>query len=99
MNTPKVLSAPPATIRDVREMSPAEVAQGLPITVSGVIVYHEPQGWRTFICDGEDGIYVHLKLKDITAGTLDVGMMVEVEGVVSAGDFNTCIEGPSRSSA
>lgn len=83
----------------MRGLSPAEVAESKPVKLRGVIVYHEPQGLRTVISDGEEAIYIHLRPEDSKPGELSVGMELEVEGVAAAGDFNTCIESPRRTSA
>ena len=69
-----------ATVREVRELSREVAEGGRPVLLRGVLTFHEPAWFLSFVQDATGGIYV----KNFNPA-LRAGMEVEVEGVSAAG--------------
>jgi signal transduction histidine kinase len=88
---------PLASTRAVRELDRRTAAQGLPVTVKGVVTFASPRKDGSFIVDdGGTGVYV--AANDAAArglgkpeldftGPIEVGMLIEVTGVTAPGGF------------
>ncbi|WP_131989559.1 histidine kinase [Chthoniobacter flavus] len=79
--------APPrAEICTIREMDAAEADRAHPATIRGVITYHDPTRYLSFIQDETAGIYVSLWYAKVRPGDV-----VEVSGKTAAGDVGRII--------
>lgn len=81
------------TVEQLRRLSPEEAARGMPVRLRGVITYHEPSNYLTFIQDKTAGAYVGVDRGTDRSSGLKVGQWVEVEGVTSPGKFAPFVEG------
>ena len=75
--------------RQVRELSPAEAGRGYPVRLRGVLTFHEPNWYLSFIQDESGGVYINNP--DLS---LRAGMEVELEGVSSTGRTLPIVTGP-----
>jgi len=80
------VASPPVEICAIREMDAAEADQAHPVTVHGVVTYHDPTRYLSFIQDETAGIYVSLGPAQVRPGDL-----VEVNGVTGAGGVGRII--------
>ena len=72
--------APLSSVTEIRNLSVHEAEKALPVRLSGVVVYHDPASWLTFVHDGEASIYV-----SAFSRSLRIGDEVELEGVTAPG--------------
>jgi len=68
------------SVEQVRELTGAETARGYPVHLRGVVTFHEPSWFLSFVQDATGGIYV--KNFDPTVQT---GTEVEVAGISAQG--------------
>ncbi len=85
------------TLRQIRQLPPEILRQKPQVRTEGIVVYHEPDRYSTFIADGEDALYILVR-PTLGAAVLKPGTRVSVEGLAVAGEFSTCLEGPGRTS-
>ncbi|HEX8309811.1 MAG TPA: hypothetical protein VF614_00745, partial [Chthoniobacteraceae bacterium] len=69
-----------SSIAEIRQLSPEEAAEGRPVRVRGVVTYHEPAWYLSFVQDASGGIYI----ANISA-KLRAGELVEITGVTGPG--------------
>lgn len=74
------------TVRQLRQLSHAEARQQPPVRLRGVVTFHEPAWYLSFLQDSTGGIYV----KNFDPAVRP-GMEVEVEGVASLGQARTSV--------
>ncbi|MFQ3670174.1 MAG: histidine kinase [Verrucomicrobiia bacterium] len=84
------------SIEAIRNLPPAEADRGLPVQVSGVVTYLEPNRPLAFIQNGPHAIYVSPPFVDalnpeVPLVDLAVGDKVEVTGITMAGGFAPAI--------
>lgn len=83
---------PLRTIREARELQPAQAEQRLPVVIRGVVTYSDPKDLHGFfVQDDTAGIYVWQS----PAWAVKRGQLVEVTGTTGPGDFAPVIEGLS----
>ena len=73
------------TIKQARQLKPAEAALGIPVKFEGVVIGTSPG--RLVLCDSTGGISVHLDIPDNLTGLPQVGELLEIEGSTIPGDF------------
>lgn len=79
---------------------PVEEARlGLPVKVRGVITFHEPAWFLTYVQDETAGVFVAAAKTGSPSPRLAVGDLVAVEGVTTPGRFAPYIDGRSGSNA
>jgi len=83
--------APLVTVAAIRRLAAVEAATALPVRVTGVITYIDPQWGQMFFQDDTGGIYVKYSGRH---PELSVGKRVTLAGVTNAGDFAPVIVGP-----
>ncbi len=76
------------TVREVRALSHEESARGYPVKLRGVVTYHEPGWYLTFLQDETGGIYIRA-----FSSTVNAGDRVEVDGISAAGDLGRIVTG------
>jgi signal transduction histidine kinase len=87
-----IAQEPLRTIREIRELQPAEAEQRLPVVVRGVVTFAEANDRHAFfIQDDTAGIFVWHNAGWI----LQRGQFVEISGSSGPGDFAPVIEGLS----
>lgn len=82
------------TVRQVRELSRDEAARGYPVRLRGVVTFHEPGWFLSFVQDATGGIYVKNFDPALRAGT-----EIELEGVSAPGRTLPIIIGPDGGEA
>lgn len=83
---------PPLTsVGAVRDLSAAQAAQALPVRITGVITYIDPQWEQLFFQDRSGGIYVKFSGQH---PSLAAGTRVTLVGITNAGDFAPVIVSP-----
>jgi hypothetical protein len=81
---------PLRTIREIRELQPAQAEQRLPVEIRGVVTYSDPKDSHGFfIQDDTAGIYIWHS----PTWTVERGQLVEVTGSTGPGDFAPVVEG------
>ena len=68
------------SVQQVRELTEAEAARGYPVRLQGVVTFHEPSWFLSFVQDATGGIYVKNFDPAVQAGT-----EVEVAGISAQG--------------
>ncbi|HET8638536.1 MAG TPA: hypothetical protein VFL96_16940, partial [Acidobacteriaceae bacterium] len=53
-------AAPLSTVRQVRQLAPEEVGQGVPVQITGVVTYYEPPENILFVQDQTGGIFIRV---------------------------------------
>ncbi len=56
-----LLAAPISTVREIRALTPEQADEKLPVRLTGIITYHEPGHFLTYLQD-ETGNRRHLRL-------------------------------------
>jgi signal transduction histidine kinase/CheY-like chemotaxis protein len=77
----------------IRSMTIAQAKQGSPVRLKGVITYYDPDEPDLFVQDASAGIWVNLEVVKPNV-PLNVGDLVEVQGVTEAPDFAPQVGGP-----
>ncbi len=72
----------------IRQLSAEEAAKGYPVHVRGMVTYHEPGWFLTFVQDDTAGIYVMPP-----AAAIHPGDIVDVEGVTAPGKIGRILTG------
>lgn len=80
------------TAVEVRNLSAAEAETALPVRLRGVVTFYDEAVYGRFIADDTAAIYLQ---EPTNPPPLEAGMLVEVEGVTSAGEFAPIVN-PSR---
>jgi signal transduction histidine kinase len=86
-------------VRQIRALEPREAGRGYPVCVRGVVTFHEPWSYLTFLQDDTGGIYVAADRYEFRTPGLQAGQLVEVEGVSDMGTFAPIIDGPGGQNA
>jgi signal transduction histidine kinase len=86
-------------VQQVRGLEPSEAGRGYPVRVRGVITFHNPGTYLTFVQDDSGGIYVAAERNEFRTPGLQAGQLVEVEGVSGVGNFAPIIDGRGRQNA
>lgn len=86
-------------VQQIRALEPSEAGRGYPIRVRGVITFHDPGTYLTFVQDDSGGIYVAADRGELRTPDLQAGQLVEVEGVSGVGSFAPIINGPGTQNA
>ena len=81
------------TAEQVRRLPLAEAAKRYPVRLRGVITYHEPSHYLTYLQDETSAAYVGVDRGAERSAGLEKGQFVEVEGVTSPGKFAPFVEG------
>jgi len=81
------------TAQQVRLLPPDEARLGRPVRLRGVITYHEPDQYLTFVQDDTAGAYVGVDRDSERSSGLEVGQLVEVTGKTSPGRLAPFVEG------
>lgn len=87
------------TAKQVRQLSLKEAGYQLPVRIRGVVTFHDPAWFLTFVQDESAGIYVAAWKGTYQSPGLSIGQLVEVEGVTSPGLFAPFIDGVGGSNA
>ncbi len=77
---------PITTAKALRELPKDQSARGLPVKIHGIVTYHEPARFLTFLTDGTDGVYI-----SAWKSALRPGDEVEVEGVSYPGAITSYV--------
>jgi signal transduction histidine kinase/CheY-like chemotaxis protein len=77
----------------IRSMTIAQAKQGSPVRLKGVITYYDPDEPDLFVQDASAGIWVNLEIVKPNV-PLNIGDLVEVQGVTEAPDFAPQVGGP-----
>ena len=90
---------PITSLRQLRDLTPAEAAQGIPVDVTGVITYSEIPRNINFIQNEDGAAYVNIyqengKVIGRPNLTLKAGDRVRLRGVTAPGGFVPCIWPP-----
>ncbi|MGA7522542.1 MAG: EAL domain-containing protein [Acidobacteriaceae bacterium] len=80
-----------STVAAVRELSAAQAAQALPVSVTGVVTYVDNELRELFLQDATGGIYVKYSGDD---PELAVGRQATLTGLTNAGDYAPVIVAP-----
>ena len=80
-------------VQQVRALEASEARRGYPVQVRGVITFHNPGMYLTFVQDDSGGIYVAANRDRFRTPGLQAGQWVEVEGVTGLGSFAPIING------
>jgi hypothetical protein len=89
-----------SAVSEVRRLAPERAAEGLPVRLRGVVTWH-PEGafYGLIVDDGKEGIYCDVSgavqrgllparyESEVLPQTVNEGVLVEIEGVTSAGAF------------
>jgi len=73
------------TVAQVRDLTPQQAAQGLPVKLKGVVTYCDEGLNSRFVQDATAGIYFFNLRTNMPA--LTAGQMVEIEGITSPGAY------------
>jgi len=87
----KPQQAPLTTVAEVRDLSPVQAAQALPVSVTGVVTYVDSERQQMFLQDATGGIYVKYS-GDYPE--LEVGKRATLTGITNAGDYAPVIVAP-----
>jgi diguanylate cyclase (GGDEF)-like protein len=79
------------TVAAIRSLSEKDARQALPVRVTGVITYNDPEWRQLFVQDSTAGIYVKYSGP---GSLLSVGKKLTTIGVTNAGDFAPTIVAP-----
>jgi signal transduction histidine kinase len=90
---------PLTTAQQVRQLSPAEAAQGYPVRLRGVVTFHEPDWFLSYVQDETAGVYVAARKGAHASVPLSAGALVEVEGITTPGKFAPWVDGREGSNA
>ncbi len=79
--------------RAVRLLAPNEAAKGYPVLLRGVVTYHEPARYLTFIQDDTGGTYVAVDSGADRSSGLETGQLIEIQGITVPGRFAPSVAG------
>jgi diguanylate cyclase (GGDEF)-like protein len=82
---------PLTSVRAVRDLPASRAAEALPVNVTGVVTYVDPQWGQIFFQDSTGGIYVKYSGNH---PELAVGRRVTLSGITNPGDFAPVIVAP-----
>ena len=83
-------------VASIRGLTPAEAGENLPVQLSGVVTYVEPEGIIAFLQDETGGTYFkHRNLGRNIAADIEQGQRVTIVGVTTPGQFAPHVIGPS----
>lgn len=87
MSAPAPAQAQPAVLRtaaEVRRLTPEQAEKHLPVSLRGVVTFHDGAVYSRFVQDATAGIYLQ---ETTNMPPFGPGNVVEVEGVTGAGEY------------